>query len=405
MTSGDTSTVPASPTGLRAVSVGLFVAALLLACVNLRAPFVAVGPVAGAIRDDLGIGAAQVGLLTSLPVLCFGIAAPLALLVVRRTGPELALLTCLAGIIAGAAVRSAGPFWLAIAGTIVIGVAITVGNIVAPVLIRRDVPAERVGLVTGAYAATLNVGAMLASATTAPLAAWLGWRGALAAWIVLAIVGVLTWSLFLRRQGHVDRVPHPATDAPAVWRRPLAWLLTLAFVGQSTSYYGLTAWLPSLLADERGFGPEQAGFAASLFQICAVAGALGVPALASRLPPWAPILILGVLWVSMPLGLLLAPEQFLLFTALGGVAQGGGFAAILTVVAAAAGSAKQASALSAFVQGVGYTVAALAPPGLGLVHDLTAGWSLPLLIMVVTAASFGVFGMIAAVRGGAARTG
>ncbi|BDZ46280.1 MFS transporter [Naasia aerilata] len=286
MTSGDTSTEAAttSGTGRRAVSVGLFVAALLLACINLRAPFVAVAPVAGAIRDDLGIGAAQVGLLTSIPVLCFGLASPLALLVVRRTGAEVALLACLAGIIAGAAVRSAGPFWLAIAGTVVIGVAITIGNIVAPVLIRRDVPAARVGAVTGAYAATLNVGAMLASVSTAPLAAWLGWRGALAAWIVLALVGVLVWSLFLRRQGHVERVHHPATDAPVVWRRPLAWLLALAFIGQSTSYYGLTAWLPSLLSDERGFSAEQAGFAASLFQICAVAGALGVPFLASRLP-------------------------------------------------------------------------------------------------------------------------
>ena len=33
----------------------------------------------------------------------------------------------------------------------------------------------------------------------------------------------------------------------------------LAFAGQSVSYYGLTAWLPSLLADERGLGPEAAG--------------------------------------------------------------------------------------------------------------------------------------------------
>ncbi|WP_286276377.1 hypothetical protein [Naasia aerilata] len=105
----------------------------------------------------------------------------------------------------------------------------------------------------------------------------------------------------------------------------------------------------------------------------------------------------------MPLGLLLAPDQFLLFNALGGVAQGGGFAALLTVIAVAAGDARQASALSAFVQGVGYTVAALAPPALGLAHDVTSGWSLPLVLMVGTAASFGVFGMMAAMHGGRRR--
>jgi cyanate permease len=102
----------------------------------------------------------------------------------------------------------------------------------------------------------------------------------------------------------------------------------------------------------------------------------------------------------LPLGLLLAPDQFLLFTALGGVGQGGGFASLLTVVAVAAGSARQASALSAFVQGVGDTVAALAPPALGLAHDLTAGWSLPLVLLVGTAASFGI---ITAMHGGGGR--
>jgi CP family cyanate transporter-like MFS transporter len=338
-------------------------------------------------------------------VLCFGLAAPLALLIARRTGPELALLTCLAGIVAGALVRSAGPFGVALVGTVIIGIAITVGNIVVPVIIRRDVRPAQVGIVTGAYVAILNVGGMLASVATAPLSNWLGWRGALASWALLAVVGALAWGSFLRNQGHVERQEHAATAAPAVWRRPLAWLLTLAFVGQSVSYYGLTAWLPTLLSDERGLGPEAAGAAASLFQICAVIGALGVPLVAGRLPPWVPILFLGILWVTMPVGLLLAPEQYLLFAGIGGIAQGGGFASLLTVIAVAAGSARQAAALSAFAQGVGYSVAALAPPVLGFAHDVTSAWTLPLLLMVGTSASFGVFGIIAALRGAAARTG
>jgi MFS transporter, CP family, cyanate transporter len=405
MTGGTTPALAPARPGQRVLAPALFVTVLMLASINLRAPFIAVAPVAGEIRADLGISAAGVGLLTSLPVLCFGLAAPLALLIARRTGPELALLACLGGIVAGALVRSAGPFWLALAGTVVIGIAITVGNIVVPVIIRRDVRPAQVGIVTGAYAAILNIGGMLASVATAPLSNWLGWRGALAAWAAMAVLGALAWWLFLRRQGHAVRQEHPATAVPVVWRRPLAWLLTLAFAGQSTSYYGLTAWLPSLLADERGLGPEAAGVAASLFQVCAVIGALGVPMLAGRLPVWTPILMLGILWVIMPLGLLLAPEHYLVFTAIGGIAQGGGFSSLLTVIAMAAGTARQAAALSAFVQGVGYTIAAIAPPALGLAHDLTSAWTVPLLIMVVTAASFGVFGIIAALRGAAARAG
>ena len=35
-------------------------------------------------------------------------------------------------------------------------------------------------------------------------------------------------------------------------RRPTTWMLTIAFAGQAFAYYGLTAWLPTLLADEQG---------------------------------------------------------------------------------------------------------------------------------------------------------
>ena len=64
-----------------------FVVALVLVSLNLRAPFVAVAPIAGRLRDDLGVSAGAVGALTSLPVLCFGLFAPVALLVVpKRSG-------------------------------------------------------------------------------------------------------------------------------------------------------------------------------------------------------------------------------------------------------------------------------------------------------------------------------
>ena len=70
----------------RAVMPWAFVVTLVLVSLNLRAPFVAVAPISGELRRDLGVGGAAVGTLTSLPVLCFGLFAPVALLVVRRTG-------------------------------------------------------------------------------------------------------------------------------------------------------------------------------------------------------------------------------------------------------------------------------------------------------------------------------
>jgi CP family cyanate transporter-like MFS transporter len=393
---------PATPAP-SAANPGLFIVAMRLVGLNLRAPFISVAPIASQIRTDLGITAAEVGLMTSLPVLCFGLAAPLALVVVRRAGAEIAVLVCLFGIIAGSVLRSAGPFWMALASTLLMGLSITIGNIVIPVLIRRDVSSPQVGLATGAYVSMLNIGAVIVSIGTAPLAQILGWRLALAAWTALAVIAVVGWLIFLRRSSDQQRIPEPppATAPVAVYRNPLAWLIGLAFAGQATSYYSVTAWLPTLLADERGLSAATAGVSSSVFQLCAVAGALATPLLAARLNGWRTMAVLGALWVSLPIGLLLAPEQFILFSVLGGVAQGGGFTAIFTVVAQVSRTGRESSALSAFVQGVGYVIAAIGPPVLGLVHDASDGWTVPMLIVVGTTLVFSVLGIPAALRASA----
>ncbi|MGV8455825.1 hypothetical protein ACV34Z_35205, partial [Pseudomonas aeruginosa] len=52
------------------------------------------------VRDDTGLSAAAAGLLTTAPVLCLGLFAPLAPRLARRIGAErsvLLILFCLAG--------------------------------------------------------------------------------------------------------------------------------------------------------------------------------------------------------------------------------------------------------------------------------------------------------------------
>ena len=380
-----------------------FVVTLVLVAVNLRAPFVAVAPISAELRGDLGVGGAAIGTLTSLPVLCFGLLAPFALFVVRRTGAERAVTLCLGAVVVGSVVRSSGSFGLAVAGTLVIGVGITVGNIVVPVLIRRESPRERVGVVTGVYVSAMNAGSMLVSVLTAPLADLVGWRLALAAWSLLALVGLTAWEVFRRRHPHAPppaagpgAEPTPVTTPPV--RRPLAWMLGLAFAGQSTSYYALTAWLPTLLHDEIGLGAGAAGASSSVFQISAIIGALGVPLVAQRTSSATAIFLVGLLWMSFPLQLLLAPGAYLLGSVLGGIAQGGGFAALFTVVVQVSHSDRESARLSAFVQGLGYVFAAAGPTVLGAAHDATGAWTVPVLVVLGTTASFTVLGVSAALR-------
>lgn len=385
----------------------LFVVAIALVALVLRGPIVAVAPVVDALRADLALSSAQAGVLTSIPVLCFALATPLALLVIRRAGPDAAVTLTVAGVALGTIVRSSGDVVAVVVGTIAIGVFITIGNVVLPVVIRRDVSPERVDLTTGVYTAALNIGSAITSLGTAPLASALGWRGALLVWLVLTAVALLGWLLAVGRARALRPEPRPPRSSrtgepagPRIWRSATVLALAACFSSQAFSYYGVTAWLPSLLADRNGFSIETAGASSSVFQLAAVIGAIGVPLLVRRLRPLGSIALVGVLWCTVPAGLLLAPQLWALWCALGGIAQGGGFTVVFVLVVRLSRSDAHASRLSATVQGIGYAVAATSPTVLGLVHDVTGGWDAPLAVVLVATCSFLLFGTLAAQRQG-----
>jgi CP family cyanate transporter-like MFS transporter len=309
---------------------------------------------------------------------------------------ERSILLSLTGVFAGVLLRSAGGVAPAVVGTVLIGVAITIGNVVSPVLIGRDFRRQPAA-VTGSYTAALNVGSMITlSAGGALLDAW-GWRGTLAVWAVLPVIAAVLWIPLTRRR--VARPPKPVVaDRPAVpiatlLRRPTTWMLTLAFTGQAFAYFGLTAWLPTLLADEQGMSRAGASAASSLFQISAVIGAFATPVLINRTGgPFTAFLVNGVLWISLPLGLLFAPDLWLLWSALGGVAQGGGFTAVFTVVVLRATNLRENRQLSAIVQTGGYVIGSVGPVVIGGLRESTGSWTTPLLAAAVALAVLAVLG-------------
>jgi CP family cyanate transporter-like MFS transporter len=370
----------------------LLAAAVLLVALNLRGPIVAVAPVVDAIRADLGVSAAVAGLLTSLPVLAFAVAAPPASWMIGRLGPERAMLVGLAVLGGGTLLRSADGVAGALAGTALIGAGITVGNVVVPVVIGRDFP-HRSGALLGAYTATMNVGSMITLSITVPLTDGVGWRIALLAWLVVALAAAVVWTVATRgrRPGAAVSSPPDGTTSTerSPWRRPVGWLLVAAFACQSFSYYGLTAWLPEILADLRGLGAASAGVASSLFQIFAVAGALATPLVRNRTGSlrlaFVPV-ALG--WLALPGGLLLAPAAWPLWCSLGGAAQGGGFFVFFSAVLAASRTTTENRRLGAFMQTGGYAIGALGPTVVGALHatagDPAEAWA-PALALVLGA--------------------
>ena len=141
----------------------------------------------------------------------------------------------------------------------------------------------------------------------------------------------------------------------------------------------------------------QAGAASSIFQIAALIGAFGTPVIINRLGgPLPAFLVTGVLWSFLPLGLLFAPGQWALWSALSGAAQGGGFVAVFTVVVLRAQSLRENRQLSSIVQTGGYTIACLGPVVLGGLHDATGGWDASLLAAFGAVVALTVLGALAA---------
>ncbi|MHA7617211.1 CynX/NimT family MFS transporter [Cellulosimicrobium cellulans] len=378
------------PLGLAAV------VAIVLAALNLRPAVVAISPVLGEIRTDLGLSATAAGVLTTLPVLCFGLLAPLAPVLARRWGLERALFVSLVLLCVGFGLRlvpsTAGLF----AGTVVAGCAIGLGNVLLPALIKRDF-ADRIGLMTGLYSMALSGGAALAAGLTLPVAsaAGLDWRGALATWGVLAVLGAIVWVPRALRPDPAGTVTFgpgtgPAAARSAVWRSPLAWAVTVVMGMQSLSFYAVNAWLPEIMV-ALGRTPEAGGWLLALCNLAGIVGSFVTPVLAGRMPRQRGIgLVLVVLVGSGLLGLAVAPGAAALWVVLVGLGQGGGISLALTLMALRARDAAHTSELSGMAQSAGYLLAATGPLGLGLAHDVTGAWTLPLLLLVAAAAVQGV---------------
>ncbi len=370
---------------------------ILLACIgllalNLRGPFVAVAPVVDLMQADLGFSPVMLGLLTSIPVLCFAVAASLASFATRKLGAEFAVSLTILGVLAGVIVRSAGGPGPVVMGTVMIGLAITVGNIAVPLIIRRDFSPWRQATAMGVYTAALNIGSFATSMVTAPLAEVAGWRMALASVGILALVAIIFWTFavgprtaFVPSAAVVNGGQEHAAVSGSGW---ITAGLTLGFAGQAFSYYAVTAWLPSYLNDELGMSASEAGAGSSLFQIFAIVGGLGVPLAAKYFNTTTTAVALGVLWTAVPAGLLLAPDLWWLWSISGGISQGGGITIIFIAIIKLAKDQVSAGKMSATVQGIGYCFAAVAPPLVGFVHDAADSWTPALLVILVSTLVF-----------------
>jgi MFS transporter, CP family, cyanate transporter len=364
------------------VGGGLLTLAVVLTALNLRPAITSVGPLLGDMRGALHASATWAGVLTTLPGLCFAAAGLAAPWLARNVGLGRAISVALAILIVGLVLRVVDGPLVVIGGTLVATAGIALINVLIPVVIKGSFPA-RVGVMTGVYTAALQGGGALGSAVTPPLETGFGgWRAALAAWAVLAGVALVAWLLAERRMP-ADTGPASAVEGRSLLRSRLAWTVTLFFGCQSFLAYVMMGWLPEVLIDN-GVGRSTAGLLVGLMSLIAVPISIFVAPLAARSASQSGWIVgLGVIGVGGVVGLLVAPGAApLLWSILVGLGLSV-FSLALTVIALRARTTEDTAQLSGMAQGFGYLLAGVGPFLFGLLHDLTEGWTVPLVMVMV----------------------
>ncbi|MGV0849120.1 CynX/NimT family MFS transporter [Mycolicibacterium phlei] len=361
----------------------LLAAAVVLTALNLRPAVTSVAPVLGDMRTDLQVSATWAGLLTTVPTLCFAIAGLTAPRVAARIGLGRTISIALAVLTVGLGGRIAAGPHVVIAATLVACAGIALINVLIPVVIKQSFPA-RVGLMTGIYTAALQGGGALGSAATPGLEDPLGgWRGALAAWAVVALIALVAWLPASRRHGRSWAANStPAGEQRSLLRNRLAWTVTLFFGCQSAMAYIVMGWLPEVFIDN-GIDKTHAGLLVGLVSLIGVPIALVIAPIAARSPSQSPWIVgLGVVGITGAAGLTIAPAaQPVLWSLLIGTGMGV-FALALSVIALRARNAADTAQLSGMAQGLGYLIAGLGPFLFGLLHDITHGWTVPWMMVL-----------------------
>jgi CP family cyanate transporter-like MFS transporter len=164
-------------------------------------------------------------------------------------------------------------------------------------------------------------------------------------------------------------------------RSRTAWALACFFGLQATAAYITMGWMPQIFRDA-GISAGTSGMLLALTMAMGIPLAFVIPRVATRLPHQGPVvLVLGLCGLSGYAGLHLAPAGGAWAWALLLGISNCAFPLALTMIGLRAKSHPGVVKLSAFAQSVGYLISIPGPLLIGVLHDVSGGWGLPIALM------------------------
>jgi MFS family permease len=242
--------------------------------------------IAGDLSAELGLSAADLGLLTSAYFLMFAAVQLPCGVLLDRYGPRVVDSALLLMAAAGSLLFAlADSVWALILARALIGLGVAVGLMAGLKAIVLWFPPERVALANGWYIMLGALGALSATGPAEILVQSVGWRGLFA--VLAASTAAVALLILLVVP---DRRPAPAAGSPAkisflaIYRDPRFWRIApLAATGVGTSFSLQGLWAAPWLTDVVGL--ERSAVVEHLLLMAAVlsASALLLGALAERL--------------------------------------------------------------------------------------------------------------------------
>ncbi|MCG7378826.1 MFS transporter [Paenibacillus sp. ACRSA] len=354
--------------------------ALFIAALNLRPIITSVASMMGVIQSELGISALTASLLTTLPVLCMGLFAPVATTLSQRFGLERTLCIALMLITVATIMRGINESVTILLGTALAGgIGISFAGPLLSSFIKKYFPTSP-GVVS-IYSVSMTIGAALASGLTIPIYAQSenNLPLAMSCWAALGIVALIIWIALIRQKQHsgnkTRRLRLPLGNKKAIQ-------FTLFFGFMASMFYALTAWI-SPIALSFGYSSQYAAMLLTVFTLIQVPIALLVPGIVNH--TGNPKLLLVLCSVSELIGLvlLLLSAPMLPAVLFLGIGAGGLFPLALMLPIMETRTAEEAGTWSAMSQMGGYILGAFGPLFTGWMFDLTGQFNASIITMLV----------------------
>jgi CP family cyanate transporter-like MFS transporter len=371
----------------------LVVIAVALISINLRPGATSLGPLLEEVRAGLHLSPTLAGVVTALPGFAFAAAGGAAVGLSRRIGLSRGITYGVAAVVIALVARvltDSSLLFLVLTALALAGMGL--GNVLVPAWIKTHSSDGGVRLMT-IYSMGLTVGGAGGPLLAAPVAGIAPgqWRGALGMWGVVALAALIPWVIITLKD------PVRGAVGPKVSSRvrhsPTAIALTVLFGVQSMNAYVQFGWLPQIYRDA-GLSAGSAGGLTAILTGLGIIGGLIMPTVIHRsrdLSPW--MIAFGCLAAAGYLGLLVAPATVpWLWVVLLGLS-GFAFPTAIALITARTRDPRITGQLSGFVQPVGYLLAGIGPLVVGLLHELTGGWTLVLVLLMTSGLGITLAGM------------